>query len=618
MTRRYPVGAEVSPHGGTHFRVWAPKSNRVEVVIENHAIGLAREPDGYFSGAVPRAAHGDRYKFRLDGGDSFPDPVSRFQPEGPHGPSQIVDPSRFPWSDAAWQGCRLERQVIYEMHLGTFTPEGTWKAARRQLPELAAAGITVVELMPLADFPGRFGWGYDGVNWFAPAHIYGDPDDARRFIDDAHRAGLGVALDVVYNHFGPDGNYLRQFAGDYFSERYDNDWGEALNFDGENAAPMRELVVTNAACWADEYHIDGLRLDATHQIFDASPENIMTALANSFRNAGRGRKSFVVAESESQESRLARSVTQGGVGLDGLWNDDFHHTAQVAVTGRHEAYYTDYQGKPQELVSTVKYGYLFQGQRYTWQYKQRGSPAWGLHPWQFVTFLQNHDQIANSGRGQRLHLLTSPARYRAITALLLLAPGTPMLFQGQEFAASAPFLFFADHQDQLRSVVREGRIQFLSQFPSLAQPEARSLLADPGDPATFQQCKLDFRERHTHAPIYQLHKDLLRLRRDDPGLRGRVDGAVLAGEAFLLRFFGEAGDDRLLLMNLGPDLSLEPAPEPLLAPPENTVWSLQWSSEDPAYGGGGTPQPHGAADWRLPGHAALLLRPKEPKVTWGF
>lgn len=599
------------------FRVWAPKRRRVDVVIEGGGtVELTRNSRGYFCGVAPGAAHGARYRFRLDGGESYPDPASRFQPEGPHGPSQVVDPSRFAWSDSDWTGCALEGQVLYEMHVGAFTREGSWEAARRELAELAGAGITVVELMPVGDFPGRFGWGYDGVGWFAPVQIYGEPDDFRRFVDAAHRHGLGVALDVVYNHFGPDGNYLRQFADEYFTDRYANEWGEALNFDGENSEGLREMVIANAAYWADEYHIDGLRLDATQQIFDSSPENIMCALARSFRAAGRGRKSFVVAENETQDTRLARPADQGGFGLDGLWNDDFHHTARVAATGRAEAYYSDYRGKPQELISAVKYGYLFQGQHYSWQTKRRGTPAWGLRPWQFVTYTQNHDQISNAGRGERIHQLTSPGKYRALTALLLLSPGTPLLFQGQEFAASSPFLFFADHEDPLRRLVWEGRIQFLSQFESLAQPETRAVLADPGDPATFERCKLDFEERRTHAGSYQLHKDLLRQRRECRALRGRMEGAVLGENALLLRFFGEADDELLLLVNLGADILLEPAPEPLLAPPANRVWTVKWSSEDPAYGGTGMPPVDGLVRTRVPGESALLLRPAEGKRSW--
>ncbi len=620
MTRRYPIGAEPLPEGGVSFRLWGPRCRQVDVVLPGGTWPLTAEQNGYFSGIVPSARTGDLYRFRLDAGQAFPDPASRFQPEGPHGPSQVIDPAGFQWTDAAWSGVTLEGQVLYEMHIGTFTREGTWDAARRELAELSRLGITIVELMPVADFPGRFGWGYDGVGLFAPVAIYGAPDNFRSFVDEAHRFGIGVVLDVVYNHIGPDGNYLKFFSEDYFTDRYQNEWGEAINYDGPNSAPVREWVTTNSAYWADEFHLDGLRLDATQQIFDASPENIMTALARSIRAAARGRGIVIFAENESQHTRLARPVELGGLGLDGLWNDDFHHTARVAATGHDDAYYSDYSGRPQELISAVKYGYLYQGQRYAWQAKRRGTPAWGLLPAQFLNYIQNHDQVANTPRGARLDRLTSPGRLRALTALLLLAPGTPLLFQGQEFAASTPFYYFADHNSELRPLVQEGRIQFLSQFRAMALLEMRPLLPDPGDPATFDRSKLDLRERETHHEIYQLHQDLLRLRREDPVFRVQtshhLDGAVLANEAFLLRYFGPSGDDRLLIVNFGGDLKFSSFPEPLLAPPENRLWEVQWSSENPAYGGNGTPPPEDGEGWRIPGHAALVLRPAQPTQTW--
>ncbi len=622
MSRRFPIGAEVRPEG-THFRVWAPRRARVAIVFEDGAaVELEREPSGYFSGLAPGIAAGALYRFRLDDGDAFPDPASRFQPAGPHGPSQVIDPAAFRWTDADWRGLSIEGQVIYEMHLGTFTRAGTWEAARGELAELAAAGITAVEIMPVADFPGRFGWGYDGVGLFAPVALYGTPDDFRRFVDEAHRCGVGVLLDVVYNHVGPDGNYLKQYSEHYFTDRYKNEWGEAFNFDGPCSAPVREWVVTNAAYWAVEFHIDGLRLDATQQISDSSPRHILEELAAEMRTAAaaNGRRVIVVAENEEEDSRLARPPAEGGCGLDGLWNDDFHHSAMVALTGHNEAYYSDYLGRPQEFISAVKYGFLFQGQRYIWQGKQRGAPAWGLRPAQFVNYLQNHDQVANSGRGERLDRLTAPGRLRAATALLLLGPWTPLLFQGQEFASSAPFLFFADHNDGLRELVREGRLQFLSQFRELAQPEMRAIMADPGDPATFERCKLDLSERETHAPIYRLHKDLLRLRREDPVFRaqrpGGVDGAVLGEEAFVLRYFGGREGDRLLLVNLGRDLQLDPAPEPLLAPPEGRPWEIQWSSEAPCYGGCGTAPLDTTKGWQIPGHSAMVMRPVEANPVW--
>ena len=618
IERRYPIGAETLPAGGTHFRLWAPHRQRVELVLEDGpgargAMALTSEPDGYWSAVAPAAA-GTLYRFRLDGEGPFPDPASRFQPEGPHGPSRVVDPHAFSWTDSNWPGISLEGQVMYEMHVGTFTPEGTYRAASRELPELASCGISVIELMPVAEFPGRFGWGYDGVDLFAPTRLYGEPDDLRHFVNEAHRHGIGVILDVVYNHFGPDGNYVKEYSPDYFTGRYENEWGDAVNFDGAASGPVREFFLSNAALWIDEFHMDGLRLDATQQIFDSSPEHILAALSRRIRQAAGGRGVILVGENESQHSNLARPAEQGGCGLDALWNDDFHHSASVALTGRNEAYYTDYRGAPQEFVSAAKYGYLYQGQRYKWQEKRRGTPAWGLRPAQFVTYLENHDQVANSGSGERLHRRTSAGCYKAAAALLLLAPATPMLFQGQEFASSAPFHYFADHNPELREKVCRGRVEFLSQFPSLATPEMRACLTDPGDPATFERCKLDHGERRKHAGVYRLHKDLLRMRHEDPVFRaqrpGGVDGAVLSGEAFVLRFFGGPHGDRLLAVNFGRDLHLDPAPEPLLAPPGGCRWRVALSTEHPLYGGCGTPPPDSAGNWRIPGHAALVLAPE--------
>jgi maltooligosyltrehalose trehalohydrolase len=616
--RRLPVGAERNADG-VSFRVWAPAASRVEVVLESGpggpaSTGLEAEADGYFSTTIPGAGAGTRYRFRLDGAErALPDPASRFQPEGPHGPSEVVDAGAFSWTDEGWGGVSIAGQVLYEIHVGTFTPEGTWLAAARELDALARLGITAIELMPIAEFAGRFGWGYDGVDLFAPSHLYGRPDDVRRFVTRAHELGLGVILDVVYNHLGPDGNYLASFAPAYFSDRYDNEWGDAVNFDGPGSESVREFVVGNAGYWIDEFHLDGLRIDATQQMFDASPEHVLAAIARRVREAGGRRSTLVIAENEPQQVRLLRPPAQGGYGLDALWNDDFHHAAQVAVTDRREAYYSDYRGSAQELVSVVKRGYLYQGQRSTWQSNRRGSPTVGIELPRFVTYLQNHDQVANSARGERLHAVTSPARFRAITALLLLAPSTPMLFQGQEFAASTPFLYFADHDPELARSVRRGRAKFLTQFPGIATPEVQRRLADPAAHETFAACVLDFAERETHSEVYGLHADLLRLRREDPAFRGQgahgVDGAVLGADAFVIRFFAEDGDDRLLLVNLGDELSLAPAPEPLLAPPEGRGWEITWSSEHPRYGGSGWTPLDGEERWRLAAHAACVARP---------
>jgi maltooligosyltrehalose trehalohydrolase len=623
VTRRLAVGAEALPEGGVHFRVWAPRRRRVEVVFEGQGrVALAPEPGGYFSGLVEEARPGARYRFRLDGEGPFPDPASRFQPEGPHGPSAVVDPAAFRWTDAGWRGVGRRGQVLYELHVGTFTRAGTWAAAAAELPRLADLGVTLLEVMPIADFSGRFGWGYDGVDLFAPTRLYGEPDDARRFVDRAHALGLGVILDVVYNHLGPDGNYLEQFSASYFTDRHRTDWGKAINFDGEDASPVRELFVENAGYWIAEYHMDGLRLDATQDIHDDSPDHVLAAIARRARQAAGDRQVFLVAENEPQDAILVRPPEAGGYGLDAMWNDDFHHSAYVALSGRSEAYYSDYRGTPQELLSAARHGFLYQGQRYAWQGKRRGTPALDLPHAAFVHFLQNHDQVANSARGERGHELAGTARYRALTALLLLGPATPLLFQGQEFCASSPFVYFADHGPELAPLVRQGRLDFLAQFPSLTAPEMQEEVPDPGAPESFALCQLDPEDRRRHAKILALHRDLLRLRREDPVFRRQgedgLDGAVLGPDAFVLRFFAPApppgraagaDGDRLLLVNLGADLHLESAPEPLLAPPLGCRWRLLWSSEAPRYGGSGATEPENADGWWIAGRSALVVVP---------
>jgi maltooligosyltrehalose trehalohydrolase len=627
MLRKLPIGAEPQAGGGVHFRVWAPASRTAAVEFQapdgtvQRIAALEPEPDGYFSGTIAEARVGLRYKIRLDRG-AFPDPASRFQPDGPHGPSQIVDPAAFTWTDHAFVDAAIaagrERAwrhlAIYELHLGTFTPEGTWRAAAARLPELVDLGITMIEVMPVADFPGDFGWGYDGVDIFAPCRLYGGPDDARMFVNRAHELGLRVVLDVVYNHVGPDGNFLREFSPDYFSKKYKNEWGDPLNFDDANSGPVREFFISNARYWIDEYHFDGLRLDATQQIYDASPRYLVAEVAAAAREAGRGRPIWIVAEDETQRGRLVRSPDVGGYGLDAIWNDDFHHSAHVAATGRAEAYYRDYRGKAQEFVAAAKHGFLFQGEWYAWQRQRRGTPALDLPPHRFVIFLENHDQVSNSLRGLRLHQETSPAKFRALTALLLLSPQVPMLFQGQEFAASAPFTYFADHRGDLGRAVAQGRRQFIEQFSTAGSPEAREFFPDPTQRATFERCRLDWSERERNRATLQLHRDLLRLRRDDPTLTdpARVDGAVLERDAFVLRYFSrEPGADRLLVVNLGTDLDCWPAPEPLLAPIEGQGWRIRWSSESPAYGGNGTPPYETTCGWVVHGHTVALLEPCE-------
>ena len=429
----------------------------------------------------------------------------------------------------------------------------------------------------------------------------------------AHGVGLGVILDVVYNHLGTVGEQiLESFSPSYFSRRHKNDWGRAINFDDADSGPVREFFLANVRHWIAEYHLDGLRIDATQALEDDSPRPIILELVRAARAAAGGRQVLVVGENEPQQAALLRSAEQGGCELDALWNDDFHHAATVRLSGRSEAYYTDYRGTAEEFAAAAQWGFLYQGQRYSWQQNPRGTPALDIRPERFVQYLQNHDQLANSPRGLRIHELTSPGRLRAMTALWLLMPGTPLFFQGQEFAASAPFLYFNDGPREAAARVAEGRAKFLAQFRSYARPEIQANLPDPAVRSTFERCRLDLAERRSHAAIYALHRDLLRLRRElrrhDPT---RLATATLGPDALLLRYFPFDMQTRLLLVNFGGDLRLPSIPQPLVAPPAGARWAVIWSSEDPRYGGDGAPEPDTPDGWQILGEAAVLLAPVE-------
>jgi maltooligosyltrehalose trehalohydrolase len=610
-----PLVGAVRSRGETSFRVWAPQAKSVEVVFEESTqppLALTREPAGYFAGAT--SAHVSLYKYRVDGTGPWPDPCSRYQPQGVHGPSMIVEPSTFKWSDEQWRGIRLHGQVIYELHIGTFTPEGTFDAASGKLSYLRELGITTIEVMPVAQCPGRFNWGYDGVQLFAPYHVYGDPEAFKRFVDRAHAIGLAVILDVVYNHLGPDGNYLRCFSPHYFSTRHKTEWGEALNLDGEHAQGTRDFIIGNARYWIDEFHLDGLRLDATQSIFDDSSPHILEELARGAREAAQPRSIIIVSENEPEHARQLLPTQQGGYGLDGMWNDDFHHAAKVALTGTRDGYFGDYTGRAQEFLSCVRHGFLYQGQWYPWQKQTRGQPAQGVPAEAVIVFLQNHDQVGNTFLGDRVHGSTAPGRYRALMALTLLGPQTPMLFMGQEFAASARFMFFADHHEELATLVHKGRREFLSQFRAYSDEATQQRVPAPHAESTFLGSKLDWKEAEHHAETLAFHRDLLQLRACDPVISQqdatKIDGATLSEQSFVLRWSDSEHGDRLLVINLDRELPLNPPAEPLLAPSYGSTWQLLWSSDDTRYGGHGVAQPvaqSGRGEWRLAPQSAVLL-----------
>lgn len=611
--RKYPIGAEYSAES-TQFRVWAPASKNVTLVYKDKAQEtlsqtLQKESDGFFSIEMPDLKPGTHYLYKLDSfPHALPDPASRFQPMGIEGPSSIID-SHFPWTDSDWTGIEMHDQIFYEMHIGTFTQQGTFKAATEKLGYLAELGITVIEVMPINEFPGRFGWGYDGIYLYAPYHVYGTPYDVKNFINKAHKLGIGVILDVVYNHFGPEGNYFAQFSKNYFNLNKTTEWGDAINFDHPHS---REYFVTNARYWIEEFHFDGLRIDATPWFFCNTPTHVLKEISQYVKKARTKNKKIIIGESETQEVKLLQSYLKGGYQFDGLWNDDFHHTASVRLKGKREAYYTDYLGSPQEFISALKYGFLYQGQYYAWQKKNRGSPNLAITKSAMIIFLENHDQIANTGEGKRIYQQCDFGNFKALTCLLLLGPNTPMIFQGQEFGSTSPFYYFADHKEVLNKKVQNGRKKFLAQFPSLSSKDAQSKLKNPADPLTFKKCKLNFKEQEKNTAQVALYKNLIHLKKNDKVFKSMadvsVDGAILNSDTFLLRFFGKH-EDRIIIINFGPHFIYNPAPEPLIAPARGLEWEILWSSESFEYGGEGI-APTFNPFLIIPGHSATIFKPK--------
>ncbi len=505
--------------GVVEFRVWAPSRSRLEVVVESGRLEgkrgvLEALENGFFAGRVAGLAVGDLYRFCPDGEGPFPDPASRCQPRGVHGPSEIVDPSQFVWSDALWGGCVLRDLVLYEIHVGTFTDGGTFSSARERLPQLRDLGVTAIELMPVADFAGDRNWGYDGVDLFAPARCYGRPDDLRRLVDEAHALGLGVFLDVVYNHFGPDGNYLESFGREFFSSRHRTPWGAAVNLDGANSEAVRDFFFANALHWIREYHMDGLRLDATHALIDEGPRHFLAELAERVRTATAGR-ALLIAEDHRNLAAMVRPESAGGWGIDAVWADDFHHQVRRHLAGDCEGYYRDFAGTTADVAKTMRDGWFYCGQRSESMDAPRGSDPAGLPASSFVICLQNHDQIGNRAFGERLHHQIDPAAYRAATALLLLAPQTPLLFMGQEWGASSPFLYFTDHHRELGAQVTAGRRREFRQFAAFRDAALRDRIPDPQSVATFEASRLRWGERDTaeHAALLRLYRALLQLRK---------------------------------------------------------------------------------------------------------
>jgi maltooligosyltrehalose trehalohydrolase len=593
--------------GGVRFRVWAPKVAHVEVVFADSSVAAALDPleDGVHELVVPGIQAGACYRYRLDGDGPFPDPASRFQPDGPHGPSEVIDPECFAWSDDDWTGLTMDGLVLYELHVGTFTPVGTYEGVIGQLQALKELGITAIELMPVATAPGRWNWGYDGVNLFAPSPNYGRPDDLRRLVNAAHAIGLGVVLDVVYNHLGPDGNYLGLYSNDYTTDRHSTPWGEAINFDGMNARHVRDYVLANACMWIREYHIDGLRLDATDWIVDDSDIHILQELTSAVRAEAGQRSVVVIAEDHRNDVRIVTPVEQGGFGLDAVWADDFHHALRVSLTGAQENYYAAYVGAPTEIARAIEEGFVYQGELKP-DGEPRGTSVTNEPSTSFVFAIQNHDQVGNRPFGERLSHQIDRGRYATSAALLLFAPQTPLLFMGEEFAASTPFYFFSDHNEHLGPLVTDGRRNEFSGFRVFQRDDLRSLIPDPQDAASFQACVLDLSERERHGGVYRWYQDLLRLRREDPVLRvqdrSRIEVTPLAFSAIAVHRWTDAGN-RLLIANFGPKLDVSVAQLPGAERHWNvTDWSLLLESTAARYEG----------DRR---EAVMLVRDGERRIT---
>ncbi|MBX6333569.1 MAG: malto-oligosyltrehalose trehalohydrolase, partial [Gemmatimonadaceae bacterium] len=483
-------GATVLADGTTRFAVWAPRATRVDVVITagpsagRHA--LAAHAGGVFEGVVPGAGAGTDYAYSLDGGPPRPDPMSRWQPHGVHGPSRVVDPRTFTWTDAGWTGIAMPDYVFYELHVGTFTAAGTFDAVIPHLAELAALGVTAIELMPVAQFPGTRNWGYDGVHPFAAQNSYGGPEGLARLVDAAHAHGLAVALDVVYNHLGPEGNYLGEF-GPYFTDTYHTPWGAAVNFDGPGSDEVRRYVIDNALSWVTDFHVDALRLDAVHGIFDASAEHILAELAARVHAQGArlGRRIQVIAESDLNDPRLVRPRARGGYALDAQWSDDFHHAVHVALTGERRGYYAGFHGA-RDVAAALERRFVYEGQYAPHRDRRHGASATDVPADRFVIAIQNHDQVGNRARGERLASLVPFASLELAASLLLLAPYVPLLFMGEEYGETHPFQYFVSHTDPaLVEAVRRGREAELESFAW------EGPIPDPGAEATFTRSVLD-------------------------------------------------------------------------------------------------------------------------------
>jgi maltooligosyltrehalose trehalohydrolase len=597
-------GAQPQPDGSTRFAVWAPNARTVDVAIEQdgavRTVRLDRAAEGVHRGIVPGVPPGTDYRYRLDGGPARPDPVSRWRPAGVHGPSRVLDPDDFAWSDARWRGQETADLLIYELHVGTFSRPGTFDGVIERLPALRDLGITALELMPVAEFPGGRNWGYDGVSPYAVQSTYGGPNGLKRLVDAAHRAGLAVLLDVVYNHLGPEGNYLHDF-GPYFSDRYRTAWGEGFNLDGPDSDEVRRYVVDNAVYWVGEYHLDGLRLDAADRIVDLGPIHIAEELGAAVHAVGEaaGRRTLVIAEIDANDPRWVKGRDVGGYGLDAHWSDDFHHAVHVALTGERSGYYADFT-QPGAVARVLERRYVNDGRYSPHRRRRHGRSAEDVPADRFVVAIQNHDQTGNRARGERLASLVPPAALRVAAALLLLSPYVPLLFMGEEHGETNPFLYFVSHGDPgLIEAVRHGRREEFAAFAWAGD------VPDPQAEETFEASRPRWQraESGEGARMLSLYRDLIRLRRREPALRpGAAAVRVRHDEAAGWVAVRYDKEETVLetVFNLSPEACAVPLER-------RDDWALALSTDAPGYGGQGKAALAGS-EVGLPGYAAVLLR----------
>jgi malto-oligosyltrehalose trehalohydrolase len=510
-------GAHVIQERGVRFRVWAPAHRELSVAIagEPRPLDMNPLPGGWFQLTTERARAGSRYQYVLPGGRRLPDPASRFQPDDVHGVSEVFDPDNYRWTDDEWPGRAWQEAVVYELHVGTFTPAGTFAGAREKLQHLVDLGVSAIELMPIAQFPGRRNWGYDGVYPFAPAASYGRPEDLQALVDTAHGLGMMVLLDVVYNHFGPEGNYIGAYAPDFFTTRHETPWGAGINFDGPESTPVRRFFLENALYWLREFHFDGLRLDAVHAIVDDSPRHLLAELAQHLHTSIADRPIHLILENEENDAHYLERAGDGRpISFTAQWNDDLHHVLHTAASGEAEGYYEEYRGDTQKLGRALAEGFVFQGEMMRFRGRTRGTPSAHLPADAFVAFIQNHDQIGNRAFGERLNQIAPTQAVRAIAAVYLLLPQIPMLFMGEEWNSQQPFPFFCDFHDELANRVREGRRLEFARFPRFQDPAQRQRIPDPQSERTFESAKLDWDAltQEPHGEWFNWYRSVLRIR----------------------------------------------------------------------------------------------------------